>query len=1144
LRYHSAFLIILLLPLSFSSPSFGIMPTQVQAQTQPLAPFAPHEYKVLIVTAGRDSSGYGTLYAELARYGFNLTFFECGTGNVDFLTNPKTKNINQYDIVILHGSMTSAYSPMRMTSAEIQHFTRGFSGILVSIGFSMFINETSGTEWHWSEAPMTYLEERFGVDFTGVIPPDPNYGNTRNGTLTKTSSIIIGLDNTLTYKIPKAEFTRQLRGTITNATQLYKFTWDSTDELGITYYKNATGAVGILINNQWVYGVDIAQNEFRWWGIENNGTKTYDTGLSKRANLIGRIIAYALDKDFDVRIKPQPLLNIRLDDIGASGVPSMPGWAIDNFDSKALTCIQNFANALSSLNIEYATIAGLYSTQAAPQWFNGTRWLSFTDSTWQETRNFMLSKNATWEYANHIDHQGSTATFLTASTEQHQQWMQNTINNMTLWDFNKASVVMNPRGDWGQNQWTALTNLGYYSAVTPLDSYFDDIFGPWAAVNDTNVGHALIKNSVIVHPSENGFGARKTPYFQNASKNTIWMSFAATYNDHPQILASMTEDVGSIFNHYENFYANEVGTWWLNTWVWNMTYEIPDLKFVKFEEGIQYFAKRNATITELAKTGDTLSFTVNVDNAASLPGIGKGMLWYNINSGNSTIQAVKIDGRDWHVFDEHSIRIPAQNSHIEILFGNPQTPYIRETDREITLTHYGGTKLEFMIYSLSGTFSRTKVYAGDKGKPIEVSGTSNWSYDESTKTVTINILHSNDQQEVIVRWIEHNPPITTLTLKGSQGTNNWFTSNVTATLSAADDSSGVEKIEYSFDNNTWLTYSNPFRITTEGSNPVYYRAFDKDGNIETAKLQVINIDKTCPSDSIRINEGATYTSSTAVTLSLTSTDKTSGVSQVRYSNDGNWDTELWETPASAKAWFIPGGDGTKTIYFQIIDRAGLISETSDTIILDTTPPFAEAGANQTVNEDTQVTLDGSNSTDNFIIVNYNWTFAENGNAQKFNTKVATYTFETPGIYLVTLNLTDAAGNWATGTTMITVLDVTKPIAYAGTDRTAEADEMIIFNASGSSDNVGIVGYEWDFGDGETDSGMIVSHAYFQAGIYNVTLTVRDAANNVASSSITATIQLGNVEETGTPFQAFWILGIIILIGTALALASLLLKRRK
>ena len=77
---------------------------------------------------------------------------------------------------------------------------------------------------------------------------------------------------------------------------------------------------------------------------------------------------------------------------------------------------------------------------------------------------------------------------------------------------------------------------------------------------------------------------------------------------------------------------------------------------------------------------------------------------------------------------------------------------------------------------------------------------------------------------------------------------------------------------------------------------------------------------------------ATSTSSTSVNLALTSFDALSGVSQVRYSNDGiTWTP--WETQAATKSWTLTSGDGAKTVYYQIKDNADLTSTTyTDNII--------------------------------------------------------------------------------------------------------------------------------------------------------------------------------------------------------------------
>ena len=56
-----------------------------------------------------------------------------------------------------------------------------------------------------------------------------------------------------------------------------------------------------------------------------------------------------------------------------------------------------------------------------------------------------------------------------------------------------------------------------------------------------------------------------------------------------------------------------------------------------------------------------------------------------------------------------------------------------------------------------------------------------------------------------------------------------------------------------------------------------------------------------PTGSITINAGASYTSSTSVTLTLTYADSGSGVEAVRYTNNLEWGDELWETPTTIKS---------------------------------------------------------------------------------------------------------------------------------------------------------------------------------------------------------------------------------------------------
>ncbi len=63
-----------------------------------------------------------------------------------------------------------------------------------------------------------------------------------------------------------------------------------------------------------------------------------------------------------------------------------------------------------------------------------------------------------------------------------------------------------------------------------------------------------------------------------------------------------------------------------------------------------------------------------------------------------------------------------------------------------------------------------------------------------------------------------------------------------------------------------------------------------------------------------------------------------------------------------------------------------------------------------------------------------------------------------------------------------------------------------FNGSSSSDDNGIVSYEWDFGDGDTGSGVQLSHVYTSSGTYNAVLTVTDSSGQTATDTLEITVE--------------------------------------
>ena len=96
-----------------------------------------------------------------------------------------------------------------------------------------------------------------------------------------------------------------------------------------------------------------------------------------------------------------------------------------------------------------------------------------------------------------------------------------------------------------------------------------------------------------------------------------------------------------------------------------------------------------------------------------------------------------------------------------------------------------------------------------------------------------------------------------------------------------------------------------------------------------------------PQGTMTINADAAYTSATDVTIDSAVT----GATEMRFSNDGVFDTETFEAFAATKTWTLPAGDGIKTVYAEFRDGAGNTLARSDAITLDTAAPTGTISIN-------------------------------------------------------------------------------------------------------------------------------------------------------------------------------------------------------
>jgi len=213
---------------------------------------------------------------------------------------------------------------------------------------------------------------------------------------------------------------------------------------------------------------------------------------------------------------------------------------------------------------------------------------------------------------------------------------------------------------------------------------------------------------------------------------------------------------------------------------------------------------------------------------------------------------------------------------------------------------------------------------------------------------------------------------------------------------------------------------------------------------------------------------------------------------------GNYwdDYEEWYSNATndGTVWSDPYDVSNRDQYFDnfpLVDR------------FDLEPPVANAGGNQTVNEGTQVTMDGTGSRDNRGIVRYEWTFIYEERMRTLNGPIVDFTFVLPGVYRVDLVAFDAMENEGSDAIWVTVLDTQTPSVDAGAEVLAEQFTMATLDGSGCHDSGGIANYTWTIEWGDVP---LVLYDKFplvyceNAGTFNVTLRVTDNAGHWAEDT--------------------------------------------
>ncbi len=171
-------------------------------------------------------------------------------------------------------------------------------------------------------------------------------------------------------------------------------------------------------------------------------------------------------------------------------------------------------------------------------------------------------------------------------------------------------------------------------------------------------------------------------------------------------------------------------------------------------------------------------------------------------------------------------------------------------------------------------------------------------------------------------------------------------------------------------------------------------------------------------------------------------------------------------------------------------------------------------------------FDASSSNDDGVIANYLWDFGDGSSATGVTVN---YSYAADAAQTVVLTVTDDQG---ASQQLSREIKPGTPYQPPQVNFTQSCNgQSCQFNASGSTDADGtITDYYWNFGDGQTASGVSVSHTYQRLGNLQVSVTVTDNNNLKAADSKSLNItQSSTTSSSSSGGGGFISLGWIMLI---------------
>jgi hypothetical protein len=473
------------------------------------------------------------------------------------------------------------------------------------------------------------------------------------------------------------------------------------------------------------------------------------------------------------------------------------------------------------------------------------------------------------------------------------------------------------------------------------------------------------------------------------------------------------------------------------------------------------------------------------------------VVWFTLADGNHTFYVRACDQADnWGIPASYSFSLDAVLPTIGIV--SPTDGAVQNTSTvEVSWTgsddRSGIDRYEIQMDSSSPVDVGT-------GPPYQFVNVPDGNH---TVRVTAIDIAGNQNTSSVGVTVDTLVPLTTLSIEGTMGSNDWYVSAVNVTIISSDATSGVKSIAYNSDSGGWQVYTGPIQIVGNGVHTLLFYGEDLAGNRNQVSSIEIKIDTMQLYISFDIQDGAIFNSKSVV-IPWTVHNALSGVDRFEYSLDTGAFQSLGTTSSVGLANL---SEGSHALTVRVYDNAGNMAEQSITFIVDTRPPtlaFDNQNGTMFVSRPVNITwssADGNTGIDYFEYSLDGGPFESTGDERSVSLEDVS-----DGNHVLTVRAYDIAGNFIEQSLTFRVDTQSPALAFAaqGAAFFNSMSFAITWTASDAVSGVDRFEYSLDynvfvpFGTPESDSLELTN---VSEGTHTLILRAYDRAGNLAEESL-------------------------------------------